>query len=162
VLFRVLFAVFVVVLIAGTFVALSQGEDRATISDAERVASELVGEGVVQPARVEDDEWEVDVLRPDGSLVEVTLDHELALRDFDEERGPGGSLANDELTGAHRREAISAAFRVTGVGHVTTVERDSADEIEVGVQLADGSQIEVELDSKLRVGEVEPEDPEDE
>ena len=104
------------VLIAGTFVALSQGDDRATIADAERVAHDLVGEGVVQPARVEDDEWEVDVARPDGSLVEVTLNHELELRDFDEERGPGGSLAGDELTGAHRRRAIKAAFRVTGAG----------------------------------------------
>ena len=45
---------------------------------------------------------------------------------------------------------------------MTTVERDSANEIEVGVRLANGSQIEVELDSELRVGEVEPEDPEDE
>jgi hypothetical protein len=162
VFFRAFFALFVAILIVGMFVALSQGDDRATIEDAERVALELVGEGTIQPARVEDDEWEVDVVRPDGSLVEVTLNHELELIDFDEERGPGGSLAGDELTGEHRRQAIRAAFRVTGEGRVTTVERDSADEIEVGVLRADGSQIEVELDSELRVGEVEPEDPEDE
>jgi hypothetical protein len=45
---------------------------------------------------------------------------------------------------------------------VTTVERDPRGEIEVGVRQRDGSQLEVELDSELRVGEVEPEDPGDE
>jgi hypothetical protein len=104
----------------------------------------------------------VDVLRPDGSLVEVTLDHELEFRKFDEELGPGGTLAHDEVRGPLRRRAILAAFAVTGRGRVTTVERDTPDEIEVGVRQRDGSQLEVELDAKLRVGEVEPEDPADE
>lgn len=163
VVFRYFFAFFVAVLIVGTFVALSEGgDDRATASDAERVARYWTGSGVVQPARIEDDEWEVDVLRPDGSLIEVTLDHELRLRDLDEERGPGGSRPDDEVTGPLRRRAIDAAFRVTGQGRVMVVERDSRDEIEVGVRLPNGSQIEVELDSQLQVGEVEPEDPEDE
>ena len=161
-LFRSFFAFFIAVLIAGTVVELRQGDDRATAAEAEEVARHWVAEGVVQPARIEDDEWEVDVLRPDGSLVEVTLDHELKFRKLDEELGPGGSLAHDEVRGPLRRRAILAAFAVTGRGRVTTVERDPGDEIEVGVRQRDGSQLEVELDSKLRVGEVEPEDPEDE
>jgi hypothetical protein len=163
VLFRSFFVFFVAVLIAGTFLELRQGDDdRATAADAERVARYWVDKGFIQPARIEDDEWEVDVVRPDGSLVEVTLDHKLRFRELDEELGPGGSLAHDELRGARRRRAIRAAFTLTGRGRVTSVERDSPDEIEVGVRHRDGSQLEVELDSKLRPGEVEPEDPEDE
>jgi hypothetical protein len=163
VLFRSFFAFFIAVIIVGTFVELRQGDDdRATAAEAEAVARNLVGQGVIQPARIEDDEWEVDVVRPDGSLVEVTLDHELTFRKFDEELGPGGSLAHDEVRGPARRRAILAAFAVTGRGRVTTVERDPNNEIEVGVRQRDGSQLEVELDAKLRVGEVEPEDPADE
>jgi Peptidase propeptide and YPEB domain len=163
VFFRSFFAIFIAVIIGGTFAELRQGdEDRASAVEAEAAARSLVKEGVVQPARIEDDEWEVDVLRPDGSLVEVTLDHELTFRKFDEELGPGGSLAPDEVRGPLRRRAVLAAFAVTGRGRVTTVEHDPGGEIEVGVRQRDGSQVEVELDSKLRVGEVEPEDPEDE
>jgi hypothetical protein len=163
VLFRSFFVFFIAVIIVGTFVELRQGDDdRATAAEAEAVARFWVDEGVIQPARIEDDEWEVDVLRPDGSLVEVTLDHELKFRKFDEELGPGGSLAHDEVRGPLRRRAILAAFAVTGRGRVTTVEHDPRGEIEVGVRQRDGSQIEVELDSRLRVGEVEPEDPGDE
>jgi hypothetical protein len=163
VLFPSFFAFFIAVIVVGTFVELRQGDDdRATAAEAEAVARSWVDEGVVQPARIEDDEWEVDVVRPDGSLVEVTLDHELRFRKFDEELGPGGSLAHDEVRGPLRRRAILAAFAVTGRGRVTTVERDPRGEIEVGVRQRDGSQLEVELDSELRVGEVEPEDPGDE
>jgi hypothetical protein len=163
VLFRSFFGFFIAVIIVGTFVELRRGDDdRATAAEAEAVARSLVDEGVIQPARIEDDEWEVDVLRPDGSLVEVTLDHELKFRKFDEELGPGGSLAHDEVRGPLRRRAVLAAFAVTGRGRVTSVEHDPGNEIEVGVRQRDGSQLEVELDSRLRVGEVEPEDPEDE
>jgi hypothetical protein len=173
VLFRYFFAffvtAFVAVLIVGTLVALPQGAGKTTAADAEEVARYWVQDGVgqpaglfVQPARIEDDEWEVDVVRPDGSLIEVTLDHELRLRDLDEERGPGGRLARDELTGPLRARAIRAAFTETGSARVVNVERDAPDEIEVGVRRPDGSQLEVELDGQLRVGEVEPEDPDDE
>jgi hypothetical protein len=161
VVFRYFFAFFVAVLIAGTAVAVPRDHGQAGAAEAENAALNWV-DGVVEPARIEDDEWEVDVVRPDGSLFEVALDHDLALREIDEEIGPGGLRARDELTGAARRRAILAAFAVTGPGRVSSVERDSADEVEVNVRRDDGTQVEVELDSELHVGEVEPEDPDDE
>jgi hypothetical protein len=155
-------AVFVAVVVIATVAAVPDDDGRATAADAEAAALKRVGGGTVQPARVEDDEWEVDVERPDGSLVEVTFDHELTFRDVDEELGPRGTPADDEVRGAFRRKAIEAAFAVTGRGAVRSVERDSWNEIEVNVRRRNGTQIEVELDSALRVGEVEDENPNDE
>jgi hypothetical protein len=156
------FALYLVVIVVVTFLALPRDEGQAKPSDAEAAARHWVGGGVVQPARIEDDEWEVDVRRPDGSLVEVTVDHELNLRNLDEELARRGALAHDEVAEPLRSRAIRAAFQVTGAGSVTSVERDARDEIEVNIRLRDGSQVEVELDSALRVGEVEDEDPADE
>jgi hypothetical protein len=160
--YKVSFGVFLVVIVVATFLAVPRDEGQARASDAEDAALDRYPKGVVQPARIEDDEWEVDIVRPDGSLVEVTFDHELNLRDVDEEIGPGGRLAEDELRGDERRRAIQAAFEVTGPGEVRSVERDSPNEIEVGVLFKNGVQIEVELDREFRVGEVEREDPGDE
>jgi hypothetical protein len=160
--FKASFALFVVVIIAVTFVAVPRDEGQARPSDAEAAARHWIGDGSAQPARIEDDEWEVDVIRPDGSLVEVTFDHDLNLRDFDEELGIGGERAHDEVRGPLRDEAIETALRVTGPGSVTSVERDGPDELEVNVRVDDGSQVEVELDARLSVGEVEDEHPDDE
>jgi hypothetical protein len=160
--FKASFGLFLVVIAVVTFLAIPRDEGQARPSDAEAAALERFPSGTVQPARIEDDEWEVDIVRPDGSLVEVTFDHELNLRDLDEEIGPGGTLADDELKGSARRRAIRAAFEVTGPGEVKSVERDSPNELEVGVRFQNGVQIEVELDRHFRVGEVEDEDPADE
>jgi hypothetical protein len=162
VFFKVSFALLLVVIVVMTFFALPRDEGQARPSDAEAAALDRFPNGTVQPARVEDDEWEVDVVRPDGSLVEVTFDHELNFRDLDEEIGPGGRLAEDELRGAERQRAITAAFEVTGPGSVTSVERDSPNEVEVDVRFPNGVHIEVELDRNFHVGEVEDEDPGDE
>ena len=160
--FKASFAVLLLVIVVMTFFALPRDEGQAKPSDAEAAALERFPDGTVQPARIEDDEWEVDVVLPNGSLVEVTYDHELHFRDLDEEIGPGGRLANDELRGDERRRAIDAAFQVTGPGRVTSVERDSPNEVEVKVRFQNGIQIEVELDRNFHVGEVENEDPGDE
>jgi hypothetical protein len=155
--FKAWFAALVMVIVVVAFVALPRDEGQATPSDAEAAAAVWVGGGEVQPARIEDDEWEVDVLRPDGSLVELTFDHELNLRNLDEELGRGGEPAHDELEGPLRDRAVRVAFEVTGPGRVTSVERDGRDEIEVNVRRRDGELVEVELDRALRVGEVEDE-----
>jgi hypothetical protein len=162
VFFKVSITILLVVIIVTTFFALPREEGQARPSDAEAAALERFPNGTVQPARIEDDEWEVDVVLPNGRLVEVTFDHELNFRDLDEEIGPGGRLANDELRGEERRRAILAAFEVTGPGDVTSVERDSVNEIEVDVRFPNGVHIEVELDRNLNVGEVENEHPDDE
>jgi hypothetical protein len=155
-------AAFVVVIVVVTFLALPRGDGEAGPGEAEAVARHWVGSGTVQPARLEDDGWAVDVLRRDGSLVELTFDGDLSLRHIDEELGRGGAPAYDEIQDPLRRRAIRVALGVTGTGRVTSVERDRPDEIEVNVTLPGGNQVEVELDSALRVGEVEDEDPGDE
>ncbi|MGH2745694.1 MAG: hypothetical protein ACRDLY_19170 [Thermoleophilaceae bacterium] len=42
-------------------------------------------------SRRDGDGWEVDVVRPDGSLVEVTIGDQLELKALDEELGPAGA-----------------------------------------------------------------------
>jgi hypothetical protein len=127
--------------------------------DAEDVALEWVGDGVAQKPRREGGRWEVDVVRPDGSMVQVSVGDGLKLRGVDEELGPGGTLAPDELRGTARRRAVQAAFAETRPGQVVSVERGSRGQIEVCIRLRKGRQVEVELDRMLRVVEVDSDDP---
>jgi hypothetical protein len=162
VLFKVVFGSFVAVIIAGGLVALPRGNGTASVEKAEQAALYWVGSGTVQPARFENNEWEVDVVLSDGSLLQVTLNRDLELRDIDEELGPGGARAHDEVTGPLRDKATLVALGVTGPGRVSSVEQDEANEIEVNVQRPNGTQLEVELDAELNVVDVDREDPEDE
>jgi hypothetical protein len=151
-----LFIVFTVMMIAIVVLALRLREDQGPM-DAEAVALELVGEGIAQDSRREDDRWEVDVVRPDGSMVQVSLGDDLELRGLDEELGPAGTLAEDELRGPARARAVRAAFTETGIGKVVSVERDAGGEIEVRVRPGGGRQLEVELDRNFRVVEIDDE-----
>ncbi len=161
--FKFIFAAFLVVVVAGGVVALPRGDGGLTsASDAEAAARYWVGSGTVEPARFENNQWEVDVALPDGSLVQVRLDRELQLQDIDEERGPGGSRAHDEVTGPLRNRAILKALAVAGPGRIRGVERDSANELEVGILRPNGIQLEVSLDAELNVIGIERENPEDE
>jgi hypothetical protein len=157
-----IFVVFCAMTIALVVMGLRLGEEPASPLDAELAALDWVGAGVSQVPRRDGDDWEVDVVRPDGSMVEVTLGDDLELRDFDEEFGPAGIPAHDELTGAVRARAVQATFAEVGPGQVVGVERDSNGEIEVGIRKRRGHQVEVELDHRFRVTEVETEDPRDE
>jgi hypothetical protein len=136
-------------------------DDRFSAADAETAALSWVGVGEAEAPRREGENWEVDVRRPDGSLVQVTLSEDLRLRGFDEERGPAGAPAPDELRGAERERAIEATFRHVGPGRVVGVERDPDGVVEVGLRLGT-DQVEVRLDRRFRVTEVHPEDPGDE
>ena len=151
-----MFIVFTAMMIAIVVLALRLRDDQGPL-DAEEVAVELVGEGIAQDSRREDDRWEVDVVRPDGSMVQVSLGDDLELRGLDEELGPAGTLAEDELRGPARARAVRAAFTETGIGKVVSVERDAGGEIEVRVRPGGGRQIEVELDRKFRVVEIDDE-----
>jgi hypothetical protein len=161
-----LFPKIMIVLIVGMVLAsvafqLGDEDDGVSAKDAEIAALSWVRAGKAQPPRREGDNWEVDVRRPDGSLVQVTMGDDLQLRDFDEEFGPAGAPAPDELAGAARARATAAAFWHVGPGRVVGVERDRSGEIEVGIRLG-GDQIEVRLDERYRVIEVHPEDRGDE
>jgi hypothetical protein len=143
-------------------VALWPREPQLGAAEAAAVAVGWVGAGSHQPPRRDGDEWEVDVVRSNGSLVEVTVGKERELLGFDEERGPGGGPAPDELRGPRRARAVRAALAAAGPGRVLDVEREFEGDIEVGVRRPDGTQVEVGLDDRLRILEVEREDPADE
>lgn len=153
--------VFGAMTIALVFMGFELGQD-ANPADAEVAALDAVGDGVSQVPRRDGDRWEVDVVRPDGSMVQVSLTKELDILGLDEEHGPAGTLAPDEAKGADRVRAVRAAFAEVGTGEVIGVERESEGRYEVGVLLRGGRQIEVELDRNFRVTEVEGEDPRDE
>ena len=156
------------ILLAATAVALVlAGLDRGPevdAADAELTALDWVGVGYAQEPRRDGDEWEVDVVRPNGSMVEVTIGDALEVRGFDEELGPGGGLAPDEVRGPLRAEATEAAMKETGSGEALSVERERGqdNEIEVSIRARDESHVEVELDDELNPTEVEVEDPRDE
>jgi hypothetical protein len=151
-----LFILFTAMTVAIVVLALRLRDDQGPL-DAEAVAVELVGNGIATDSRREDDRWEVDVVRPDGSMVQVSLGEDLKLRSLDEELGPAGTLADDELRGPARARAVRAAFTETGIGKVVSVERDAGHGIEVRVRTGTRRQIEVELDRNLRVIEVDDE-----
>jgi hypothetical protein len=143
-------------------IELRPDDEKSTAWDAELVALGWVGTGVAQEPRRDGETWEVDIVRDDGSMVQVRLGPKLELRDFDEELGPAGVPAHDELKGMARARAIRAAFKEVGPGRVVSVERDSAREIEAGIRRPDGTQVEVELNHRFEVLETAQEDPRDE
>jgi hypothetical protein len=151
----------VALVVASAAFQLRDDQEDVDAEDASIAARSWVGVGEVEAPRREGDNWEVDVRRPDGSVVQVTMGEELQLRDFDEESGPAGAPAADELTGEARARAIEAAFWHVGPGRVVGVEREPGGEIEVGIRMG-GDQIEVRLDERHRVIEVHPEDRSDE
>jgi hypothetical protein len=156
--------VVVVALALLAFVALVPGsETRPDAAAAQREALGWADAEVADEPRRVGDGWEVDVRRADGSVVEVTLGRTLDLRELDEERGPGGAPAHDELAGRARARAIAAARPRAGrVGKVTSVEREGDGTIEVNFATAGEAVIEVELDRRLRVRDVDREEAGDE
>jgi hypothetical protein len=151
-----LFILFTAMTVAIVVLALRLRDEQGPL-DAEAVAVEFVGDGIATDSRREDDRWEVDVARPDGSLVQVSLGDDLELRGLDEELGPAGTLAEDELRGKARARAVRAAFGETGVGKVVSVERDAGGGIEVRVRTGTRDTIEVELSRAFEVVENERE-----
>jgi hypothetical protein len=142
--------------------ALWPRETEVGAADAAAVAARWVGTGTPQAPRRDGSEWEVDVARPNGSLVEVTVGERGELLGFDEEGGAGGGRAPDELTDTARARAVRAALAATGPGRVRSAEWEQGGGIEVAVRLANGTQLEVGLDRRFRIHEIEPEDPADE
>jgi hypothetical protein len=137
-------------------------EDEPDAAAARQVALNWTGAELAEAPRRDGDDWEVDVRRADGSLVEVTLGSALELRELDEEFGRGETLAHDELTGALRERAIAAARPEAGTGQVRSVELERDGTIEVNVVRTNRKVAEVELDEQLRVTDIDEEDIGDE
>jgi hypothetical protein len=154
----------VAMLIASALFQLLKDDEDEDFGAAEARAAALswVGAGEAQRPRRDGDAWEVDVVRPDGSLVQVTLEEGLQLRELDEEFGPAHTAPPDELRGAARERAIKATlWHVGSSGRVVGVERESNREIDVDVRMGN-DRIEVQLNPRFRVIHVKPEDPSDE
>ena len=109
------------------------GEDEPDAASARQAALQWTGAELTDAPRRTGEGWEVDVRRSDGSLVEVEFGTKLELREFDEERGAGGSPAHDEVTGDVRERAIETARTVSGPGSVRSVEREHDGSIEVNI-----------------------------
>jgi hypothetical protein len=150
-------SLFAAMIIALIVMVLAQRDQQ--LPDVEAAARKWVADGVTQQPRREEGRWEVDVVRPDGSMVQVSVGDDLELLGLDEESGPAGTLAPDELTGTARARAVQTAFAETSAGQVTSVERDSSGEIEVCIRMRTGRQVEVELDHMWRVVKVDSDDP---
>jgi hypothetical protein len=159
---RAITVLLVAALAMGAVVVLWPRDSRLGAADASTVAAGWVAIGTPQAPRSDGDEWEVDVTRPDGSLVEVTVGRRGELLGFDEERGPDGGRAPDELSGPRRDLAVRAALAAVGSGQVVSAERETGGQIEVGIRRPDGAQVEVGFDGRLRIVEIEREDPADE
>lgn len=135
--------------------------ERVTDGDVREAALQWVDDGRVQEVRGDGEEWEVDVIRADRSLVEVTIGERLELLQLDEERGAHGRPTPDMLRGAAAAQAAEAALRATG-GDVLGGEREPDGDLEVDVRLRDGTLLEVGLTPDFVVHEVAHETPGDE
>jgi hypothetical protein len=151
-----LFLLFTAMMAAIVVLALRLRDEQGPLN-AEQVAVQHVRDGVAHDARREGENWEVDVVRPDGSMVQVNLGPDLSLQGLDEELGPAGTLADDELRGEARARAVRAAFEETGTGEVVSVERDPNGGIEVRIQNGGRRQLEVELDRNFKLVEIDDE-----
>jgi len=146
-----------IAVVVGAFCALTLmaiglgGRDVPDAGAAQEAARKWTGWHETDPPRRRAGGWEVDVRRPDGSIVEVNLGRELELVELDEEVGPGGVPAHDELTGERRLQAVAAARPRAGAGVVRSVERELDGTIEVDFVLPDRTVMEVDLDAGLRI-----------
>jgi hypothetical protein len=144
------------------FLAFGTREQEPDAAAARQAALRWTEAEVADTPRRDGDQWEVDVRRANGSLVEVTLGRSLDLRELDEERGPGGAPPHDEVIGALRERAIAAARVAAGPGPVRSVERERDGAFEVDYTRPDRIILEVELDQRLRVIDIDLEDIGDE
>ena len=144
------------------FLALGPRQDVPGVAEVQRAALHWTEAELADAPRRDGDQWEVDVHRADGSLVEVTLGRRLELRELDEELGPAGAPSHDEVTGALRERAIAAARVTAGPGPVRSVERERNGGIEVDFTRPGRIILEVELDQRLRVIDADVEDIDDE
>lgn len=143
--------------------ALGTGDREDMNAAAARgVALDWTEAELAEEARWDGERWEVDVRRENGSIIEVNLGPALELRELDEELGPDGTPASDEIIGPLRQRAIAVARSRSITGPVGSVERERDRTIEVNVVQADGTVIEVELDAGLRVRDIDREELGDE
>jgi uncharacterized membrane protein YkoI len=155
--------------------------DALTGSDLDRASSaalDEIGGGTVTSAERDDSLYELDLVGSDGVGYDVVLDEGFGVvsverdgaRDASDDSGSDDSSAetgnetgngtgtgaardSDDLVGEELQKASDAAIAAAGGGTVTDAEKsDDADHaFEVEVRLADGTEVDVELDSSYTV-----------
>jgi hypothetical protein len=148
-------------LVVLALLALGPGDD-VDPAAAQEAARNWTGFETTDQARREGDGWEVDVRREDGSVVEVNLGPDLELIELDEELGPGGTPAYDEVRGERQARAIAVVHAHGVRGDVRSVERERDGSIEVDVVQPDNTVLEVDLSPGMRVRGVDDEELDDE
>jgi uncharacterized membrane protein YkoI len=123
----------------------------STRDQAVAAALKATGGGTVTDTETGDDgaAYGVEVLISGGREVEVNMDRNLSVigQEAGNDRGD-----DDELTGAIRDRVIAAALKATGGGTVTDTETgDDGAAYGVEIRLADGREVEVNLDRNLNV-----------
>jgi uncharacterized membrane protein YkoI len=123
----------------------------STRDRAVAAALKATGGGTVTETESGDDgaAYGVEVLVSAGREFEVNMDRNLNVlgQEVDDDSGD-----DDELTGAIRDQVIAAALKATGGGTVTDTETgDDGAAYGVEVLLADGREVEVNLDRNLNV-----------
>lgn len=166
---------------AGVATASTTGDDDAVTGTAFDQASTAalaeVGEGTVESVESSDDgdhTYEVEVRLENNNEVEVELDENFTVirtetdeadNDDDSDQADSDDASNDDmaavplapLTDAERASATAAALAEVGEGTVTEVERsdEAGHAFEVDIDLADGTDVDVELDESFVVLSVE-------
>lgn len=152
-----------------------EGNDELTGKDLDRAtsaATDEVGGGKVVSAEVSDDKgvaYEIEVRTANGKEVDVDLDDEYQVvqteRDEDERGDEQDHDDADErpLADAQRRSIEKAATDEAGGGTLTDAERsdDRGVAYEAEVRLDDDTEVEVDLDSDLRVVDSQKDDSDD-
>ena len=169
-----------IVLAGGATYAAAQdtGNDGSITDDdlarASAAALAETGDGTVTGVEVDDGGYDVEVRLTDGTEVDVELGSDFAILrtendDADDDSGDDsdgdsddgaddGSDSDDLPVGdAERQQAIDAALAEAGAGDVTDVEHDEGG-YDVEVRLADGTEIDVDLDSDFAVLHTEHDD----
>lgn len=157
-------------LAGGATYAVAQSQDDVTGDDlaaAGTAALTEAGDGTITEVDVDANGYDVEVLRPDGTRIDVDLDHDFNVLasqpdtddndtdDNDADDNDADDDSDDIAVGdAERQQAGDAALAETGDGTVTDVEFErnaSGDGYDVEVRLADGSEVDVELDAAFNV-----------
>lgn len=151
------------------------GSDNLSGSDLDRassVAIDEIGGGSVTSADRDDDggitTYDLDLIGSDGVEYEVTLDDGFTVLNVDRDDDRPATAAPaapttapvdpDDLQGEELQKASDAAIAAAGGGTVTDAERsdDPGHAFDVEVRLADGSEVDVDLDANFGVLTVEP------
>lgn len=145
----------------------NDSDDRLTGSTLERAndaALAEVGEGTVTGSERSDDAghaYEIEVTLESGEEIEVELDEKFGVvrvdRDDDGRAPASAEPTVAPITDAERTAVEAAALAEVGAGTVTELERsDDADHAwEVELTLADGTDVDIELDESLAVTRVD-------